>query len=77
VKKLRVRFDGAKRDYLPSSHRFTIPASLPRHTAYQKINTIEQRWDGGAVNLFSGPFCSNLHFSTDCGTLKFIRRVSF
>ena len=31
MKKLGVRFDGAKRDYGQSSRRFTIPASPSRH----------------------------------------------
>jgi len=30
VKKLGVRFDGAKRDYVQSSRRFVIPASPSR-----------------------------------------------
>ncbi|MFM8479137.1 MAG: DDE-type integrase/transposase/recombinase [Planctomycetaceae bacterium] len=34
MKKLGVRFDGAKRDYGQSSHRFTIPASPSRLRAW-------------------------------------------
>jgi hypothetical protein len=50
VKKLGVRFDGAKRDYGQSSHRLTIPASPSRDRLLPEC----QRYWAGVPGLHPG-----------------------